>query len=97
MLNYHDQLAVRRNIVERCTALVVSYAKHLLGLQESTESQKAWARGAMRSPHAAGEEVSYYAISETEFVNNGSGISDATLQTIVQNAINNHFIEPMGA
>lgn len=94
-LNHNDQLAVRKNIVDRCTALVVDYAKHLLGLQESTEKQITWAREAMRNPSHFGDQVSYYAISEDAFKTFGSGILEADLQSIVQSAINNHFIEPM--
>jgi len=92
-LNFADRLAVRANIIGRCTGAVANYALYLLGLEAATEAQKAWAANAIRNPAATGEQVSWYILNQPDFINDGSGLSDASLSASVEAAINNHFID----
>jgi hypothetical protein len=91
-LNFADRVAVRKNIVDRCTAVVANYALYILGNGGATSQQLAWARGAIRSPGASGDAVSWYVLNQQEFLDMGSSIADGTLTSVVENAINNHFI-----
>lgn len=90
-LNFADRLAVRPNIVQRCTAVVIAYAGQLLAGSPTTP-QLAWAREAMRAPAQFGEQVSYHVIVAQAFIDNGSGITDGDLEFLVVTAINTHFI-----
>lgn len=92
-LNLSDRIAVRKVIVDRCTAAVANYALYLLGNQAATEAQLGWAREAVRNPAAVGESVSWHVINQPDFINDGSGIADATLTGAVETAINNHYIQ----
>lgn len=100
-LNSEDVLAVRRNIVDRCTRHVANYALYLLGLPGTTE-QLAWAREAIKVASSIGEQVSWHVINEPAFLgqvsgsdwSGGSSINDDTLKGVVEAAINNHFIQP---
>lgn len=91
-LNLADRIAVRKVIVDRCTAVVANYALYILGNAQATDPQKGWAREAIRSPNSVGESVSWYVLNQPDFINGGSGISDASLTGVVENAINTHFI-----
>lgn len=92
-LNLADRIAVRHVIVDRCTAVVANYALYLLGNAVATEPQKGWAREAIRSPGTVGESVSWHVLNQTDFVEGGSSISDASLTGAVETAINTHFIQ----
>lgn len=93
-LNLADLYAVRRVVVDRCTAAVTNYALYILGNVNATTEELAWAREAMRSPASYGEQTSYYLLNQPDFVNNGSDITDASLKGSVETAINAHFIAP---
>lgn len=95
-LNLADRLAVREVIIPRCVAAVNNYANYLLGggdpQDPPTTPQIAWAREAMRNPTSYGEQVSYYVLYQTAFINNGSSIDDPTLTGIVETAIRDNFV-----
>jgi hypothetical protein len=91
-LNLADRIAVRRNIVDRCTGVVVSYAIYILGNQAATGPQLGWAREAVQAPGVYGERASWHVVGSQAFIDNGSGISDNDLDYLVQTAVNAHFI-----
>lgn len=93
-LSYADRLAVRPLIVSRCTAIVNFLADYHINNSGSTANQKAWASNAILNAGAVGEQVSWHVVSRDEFLDNGSSIDANTLKTIVETAINDHFIEP---
>jgi hypothetical protein len=92
-LNLADRIAVRRVIVDRCTAAVVNYALYILGNQSSTTGQLGWAREAIRNPVAVGEAASWHVLNQPDFLNDGSAIADGPLAGAVETAINNHYIQ----
>jgi hypothetical protein len=91
-LNLADRMAVRQVILTRCEAAVTNYALYILGNVEATQNQLGWAREAIRTPKAVGDAVSYHILNQPDFIDNGSGISDATLSGAIETAINAHFI-----
>jgi len=91
-LNQADRIAVRSVILSRVTGEVVGYATYLLGLGSATVEQLGWAKGAMDNPGAMADRVSWYVLSDTNYIDLGSGLTDDQLQGAVQTAINNHFI-----
>ena len=92
-LNLNDRIAVRRNIIDRCTAAVVKYANYILGNQAATTPQLAWAREAIRSPQSVGDQVSWYVLDQPDYISDGSGITDQALQGAIEAAINTHLIQ----
>ncbi len=92
-LNHADRIAVRQNIVNRCTSAVVQYALYLLGNQTATTDQLTWAREAIRSPGSIGDQVAWHVMDHPDFIDLGSGITDVALQGAVEAAINNRFIQ----
>ena len=96
-LNLADRIAVRRVIVDRCTAVVANYALYILGEAGNTANHVnriGWAREAIRSPGSVGESVSWYVLNQPDFINNGSSITDAALQGAVEAAVNTNYIQP---
>lgn len=91
-LNLADRISVRRNIVDRCTAVVANYALYLLGNGAATQAQKGWATEAIRSPGSVGDAVSWHVINQPEFIADGSGITDVVLTGAVETAINTRYI-----
>lgn len=93
-LNLADRLAVRLIIVPRCTAAAVKYALYLLGNPTPTPTlpQKNWAKATMLESSLVGDRVSYHILDQPDFINGGSDITDAALQSAVETAINNRFI-----
>lgn len=94
-LNLADRIAVRRNIVDRCVAVVANKALYWLGLGSATAQQTAWAKNAIQNTATQGEAVSWYVLNQTSFLNGGSAIEDAELTGIVEAAIDNHFVDPV--
>lgn len=93
-LNLTDRIAVRRVMIDRCTAAVTKFALYVLGNQASTTEQLAWAREAIRSPGTVGDAVSWHVLDHPDYLDHGSGMDDATLQGAVETAINTRFIQP---
>ena len=91
-LNLADRIAIRKVIVERCTAVVANYALYILGNVNATVGQKGWAREAIRSPASVGDSVSWHVLNQPDYISDGSSISDATLTGVVETAINTHYI-----
>jgi hypothetical protein len=91
-LNKADQIACRVNVVDRCTAAVVSYALYLLGTQTPTEGQLAWAREALREPRQWGDRLSWYVVGNANYISTGSSVTDSDIEYIVQTTINAQFI-----
>src|SRR5688572_31378838 len=78
-LNMADRIAVRKNIVDRCAAIVANYALYILGGGgNQTDPYLDWARQAIRSPMTFGESVSWHVLNQADFLDHGSGIEDAT-------------------
>lgn len=96
-LNFADRYAVRRIIVDRCTAIVANYALYILGEDGNTANHTnrlGWAREAIRAPASVGDSVSYHVLNQPDYISDGSSISDTTLQGVVETAINTHYITP---
>jgi hypothetical protein len=91
-LNLTDRLAVRRVVIDRCTAAVVSYAIYILANVAATQPQIAWAREALRLPAEWGDRTSWYVVANSNFIASGSAITDSDIEYIVQTTINTHFI-----
>lgn len=95
-LNMADRHAVRPLLVPRCTVLVMEYALYILGggtaANPNNENLVGWAREAIRSPGSDGDFASWHAMDKEAFYTDGSGVSDAALQNIVQTAINNYRV-----
>jgi hypothetical protein len=95
-LNMADRIAVRQNLIDRCTAVVTNYALYLLGNMEATVGQKNWALSSIRNPKTVGDAVSWYVLNQPSYLNGGSSIEDAELIGIVETAINMHLVvEPL--
>lgn len=92
-LNLADRIAVRKNIVERCTGIVANYSLYILGNSEATVNQKGWAKEAIKSAGGIAEQVSWHVINQSDFLDMGSSIADATLQGVVETALNTYFIQ----
>ena len=92
-LNQTDQIVIMQSstMQTRCSSAVAKYALFLLNGTPTTE-QEAWARGAMDGISAMGQKVSVYILSDSNFLADGSGITDNQLQGAIEVAINNHFI-----
>lgn len=93
-LNPSDALAVRQNIIGRCTAHVAQLALYHLGNVGSSTEHKAWAASAIRNSGSVGDAVSYYVMNQPSFLNGGSSIEEDELKNIVETAINNNFVAP---
>lgn len=104
-LNLNDRLAILRSgeMQARCAAAVANFALYLLG-GTPTDEQLAWAREAIRAPESFGSQVSYYVLSDPNFLGSGAGsitgdtwvggsdITDDQLKGACETAINSYFI-----
>ena len=92
-LNLNDRLVVMTSpaMQTRLTAAVAKYALYLLGGSPTTP-QLAWAREAIRVPANVGNQVGFHLLDNTDFLDDGSDITDGALQGAVEAAINARFI-----
>lgn len=91
-LNYEDRETLRPHIVGRCKEAVRKYALYLLGATP-TVGQQAWAENAMPNLQQWAENLSHYVTSETAFIDGGTSISDAAIQSRIESVLNSQFIE----
>jgi hypothetical protein len=98
-LNLADRLAVRSNIVPRCLAITNNLAIYILNggmnADPNVVNLKTWARATLSTLNQVADQVSYHVIGQTDFLDNGSGITDAALTGIVENAIKTLFVPPL--
>jgi hypothetical protein len=90
-LNQADQIACRVNVVARCTAAIVKYAKYLLDGTPTT-NQKAWALEALRVPTEWGDRMSWHVVANANYVTSGSSVTDSDIEYIVQTSVNAYHI-----
>ncbi len=98
-LNFKDGILIRGTMLDRVQAVVVNYALYILG-QGSGVSNGAnrvnWATVMMsNTPQQVqqfADKLSYYMLDQDDFKNNGTSISDDTLKSMLETAINNNFI-----
>ena len=103
-LNLADRLVVIQasHMQTRVTAAVANYALYLLGFPEgaqagnprtaATVNELGWAREAIRNPSASGASVAFHLLDDTNFLDDGSDITDVQLKGAVESVINTRFI-----
>ena len=93
-LNLADRIAIiqSNSMLQRVQGSVAQYALYLLGNGAATAAQKTWAKGAMDGLPGMAQRVSVHVLDDTNFLANGSSITDTQLQGAVEAAINNRFI-----
>jgi hypothetical protein len=96
-LNNADKLVIRQTIVPRCAAAVANFALYILGEDQGAANHAnryAWAKDAIGNVNALGDRMSWHVINQADFIENGSGVADATIQSAVEAAINLLLITP---
>jgi len=91
-LNQADSIAVRAVIRDRVTSACVAKALYLLGTPTPTPQELSWSRGTMDAPASMGERVSWYVLTDANFLTNGSSITDQQLADAVGTAVDVFFI-----
>jgi hypothetical protein len=98
-LNLADRLVVRQNIVGRCLVVTNNLAIYILnGGMDSDPNHvnlKTWARETLTKLQTIADQVSYHVITQNDYLDHGSGIDDATLSGIVENALKTLFVPPL--
>ena len=86
-LNYSDRDTLLPKLYPRVVEAIRKYLLYIVGA--GTGDQPAWATNNMKNiPHFASEILPWLA-SETAFIDNGTSITDAAIQSRVETVLNN--------
>lgn len=92
-LNYSDLETLRPKLVPRCTAIVRNRLLYVIGGGgEPAQNQIDWCVANMPNVNSLGEQVSHWCMSEPTFKEDGTAITDADLQSRVENVLNTYFM-----
>ena len=97
MLSY-EVLAARRGIMQgRCLIAVQKYAVYIYNEADNAANHANrlnWANDALNGPEAMAARCLPFVMGNEEFLAADVGLSDATLQGMVETVINQKFITP---
>lgn len=102
-LTYADQATVKNQsaFIDRCSIAVAKYAKFIIGEDPATQyhtHRALWATQAMLNPMAETQKIIYFAVLDPAVSGltsppDQTQISDSTLQSVVETAINNTILK----
>jgi len=104
-LTYKDQATLKNdiNFRDRISVAVAKYTQFILGNAGATVAQKNWAKSVFASSGFDGtaQKVVFFAIWDAAVTGltspvDQAALSDASLQTVVETAINNNIIPGFG-
>lgn len=93
-------LALNSTFVLRVSGAVANYAKFTLGNNAATLSQRDWAKNAIYNPQNIAGQIAFLCALDPAYSGQSASpldpsatvVSDATLDTVVQTAINNSIL-----
>jgi hypothetical protein len=93
-LNFDDRKSVLADQImqSRIASLVLNYATFLQGDGGSTVGEKSWAKAAAVNPNGVARDVSNYIFSWPDFIADGSGVTDGSLKSAVEAAVDSYFV-----
>jgi hypothetical protein len=92
-LNYVDRETLRPLLVPRCKEAVRKYLLYVQGGGGSPSQERIdFCTASMTNLSGLAEQVSHYCTSETAFIDTGTSITDAALQSRVEVVLNAFFM-----
>lgn len=92
-LNYVDRETLRPLLVPRCKEAVRKYLLYVQGGGGTPGAERiAWCTANMPNLQSIAEQVSHYCTSETAFIDTGTSITDAALQSRIEVVLNAFFM-----
>lgn len=92
-LNYNDMETLRPKLVPRCEQAVRQYLLYVQGGGGSpSQPRKDWCTAKMPDLANLAEQLSHYCLSEPTFIDGGTSITDAALQSRIENVLQTHFM-----
>lgn len=84
-LNYSDRETLRPLLVPRLKEAVRKYLLYIIGGGGSPSQERIdWCKSNMTNIASLAEEMSQWCMSEPDFIDNGTAITDAALQSRVE-------------
>jgi hypothetical protein len=92
-LNYSDRETLRPLLLPRIRQAIDKFFMFVLG-GSPTQARKDYCQNNLTNIGMLAEQCSHYVMSETAFIDGGTSISDAALQSRVEFALQNHLGMP---
>jgi len=90
-LSYEDMETLRPRLIPRIKQAIVKYLLYVQGTL-TADNQKAWVTSNLSFIDQLAQQISPYMMSEPTFVQGGTSISDADIQSRVEYVINTYFM-----
>lgn len=93
-LSLEDRERLRPYLVPRIRQAIIKYFLYAVGVGTPTfsENQLTWIKDNMDETAGIAEQVSIYVMSEQDFIDDGTAITDAALQSRVESVIGSYFM-----
>ncbi len=92
-LNYSDRETLRPLLVPRLREAVRKYLLYVQGGGGSPSNERiAWCTANMQNISNIAEQASQYCMSEPDFIDGGTSIADAALQSRVESVLQSFFM-----
>lgn len=92
-LNYSDRETLRPKLVPRCVEAVRKFLLYTQGGGGTPSTGRVdWCTDNMNNLQSIGEQVSHYMMSEPTFIEDGTSITDAEIQSRVETVLQDFFM-----
>ena len=92
-LNYQDRETLRPQIVLRCKESIRKYLLYIQGGGGSpSQARIDWCTANMPNLDNLAQQLSNYVTSETAFIDTGTSITDAQIQSRIESVMNSFFL-----
>lgn len=94
-LNYADRETLRPQLIPRIKQAFVKYLLFVQGGGGAPSAERiAWCTANLPNADSLSVQLSTYCMSEPDFIDNGTSISDASLQSRVESVLVARFMPP---
>jgi hypothetical protein len=91
-LNYSDMESLRPKLVPRCEQGARQFLMYTQGNGAASQPRKDWCTANMPNLASLAEQLSHYCLSEPTFIDGGTSITDAALQSRIEFVLQTYFM-----
>lgn len=91
-LNYDDRETLRPQLVPRIKQAFVKFMLYVQGGNGHSQARQDWATSNIVNAQQYAEQLSPYVMSEAGFIQGGTSITDAALQSRVESVLQSFFM-----
>lgn len=91
-LNYSDRETLRPHLVPRIKQAFIKFMLYVAAGNGHSSDRQAWAKTNLANAQQYADQISTYVMSETGFIQGGTSISDAAIQSRTESVLTSYIM-----